>query len=87
MAVRIKKEYIKVFVICMLLALNIAIYVNGKQLSPDKCVVEFNSARAGQKIQTDNPFNISIKLTELHENFEDGKCKIFWSRTEGYRLA
>lgn len=84
---KIRKEYIKFFIICMFLLLNIAIYLNGKQLNPDKCVITFKSARAGQDWDQASQFNISIKLTELHENLQNGKCRVEWTRTQGYRLA
>lgn len=86
MAFKIKVEYIKIFIILTLLALNLAIYSNGRTLNPDNCIIEFKSAPAGHDILT-MPINISIKLTELYENLENGKCRVTFDRVRGYRLG
>ena len=55
---------IKIICILILIALNIAIYMNGKDLSCDKCQVTIK--------QNNDVFKINI--TTLYENYLEGNC-------------
>jgi hypothetical protein len=59
--------------------LIISIYLNGVQLSCDKCVINFESDKLGTEI---NKF--SINITELYYNYLNGTCLVKYLDTQGY---
>ncbi len=82
--VRDTKYYLKVFIVGMLILLNVAVFVNGVQLSCDKCMVTFNNnVVSGVEIRGDN-FDIEILMDELYEGWEKGMCIVQFDRVRGY---
>ena len=84
-----KKEFaIRLFCIVILLTLCISIYLNGRQLECDKCVINFEASRRGFDTASNEQFqNFSVKILDLYSNFtEDGYCLVEFDKMQGYYL-
>ena len=70
-----------IFVI--LIVLSLAIYLNSRDLSCDKCQVSFkNTEMFGFKL--DQPIITYVNATDLFDELGKDRCIIKWSRTQGY---
>jgi len=72
---------IKVICILVLISLLIGIYFNAKNISCDKCVINFKLSR---KLGVNVNWNQSIKVLDLAGNFSNGNCLVTWDDRNGY---
>jgi hypothetical protein len=68
-----QETIIKIVCILILIALNIAVYLNGRDLSCDKCQIRFNSESLAQVQE------FSINITTLYNNYLENDCYIEYS--------
>jgi len=80
----VSKTAIQIFVIILLLALIIAVYINGKHLNTDKCVITFKSSPMLDSWQGLEMRNESAKVIDLYSNLSTGRCLVKWDRAIGY---
>lgn len=80
-----------IIAIILLLSLNIAVYLNGKSLNPDKCALTFRSytpyeslTPQGYQQGMNEGRNFTVKLIDLYSNFKNGKCLVTFNQQEGY---
>ena len=73
---------IKIFCIVVLIAVNVAIYENGKTLSCDKCTIKFTSAQRSGAIVQYTDFNVSIM--DLYREYENGYCSVSYGGDRGF---
>ena len=70
-------------IVCLLIVISLcfAVYINGKELSCDKCVINFKQTRQlGHSVNIVHP----IKLLDLSNNLSKGICLIEWDNKNGY---
>ena len=79
-----KKEFaIKLFCLIIIIFLNLAIWINGKDLSCDKCIVNFNSRKNVDFFDlSKNDFNISV--IELYNSYLENKCIVEYQEGQGF---
>ena len=82
-----RKKVVLISLIVIFLAITamaISLYINGKDLSCDKCNVEFSTyKRHGVALGT--PYVIDIKINELYSELVDNNhCMIEWSKMDGF---
>jgi hypothetical protein len=70
---------LKLFCILILIILNIAIYLNGKELSCDNCTIKFTSKQIGAA--KDSVFEVSI--SEMVSSYAQNKCLVDYDFQEG----
>lgn len=72
-------------VIGLLLILNVAIFINGINLSCDKCIVSFkNTQISGADLA--EPFIVAdIAAQQLYNDYNQGYCTITWDKTMGFQ--
>jgi hypothetical protein len=81
----ITKTKIQVFVIFLLIVLDLAVFLNGRTLHEDNCIITFKSEPMYQRLNNEtHSLNLSVKLTDLYDGFKNGECKVIWTRTQGY---
>ena len=69
--------------ILVIIILCVLIQTYSKDMSCDKCIIEFKSKIAFNK----EYYTFSIGVDELYDNFYNNKkCKVFWDYVAGYRL-
>lgn len=78
---------VKIILIIFLFVVIIGIRLNGKDRNCDNCLAKFkNTAVQGVDLDS-NVLNtsITVKVKDLFDNYENGSCLIYWSRTNGYQ--
>ena len=81
-----KREFlIKIFVIFILVSLNIAIYFNGRDLSCDKCMINFESYKREHETSSNKVSqNFTVNISEIYDYFVDEYCLVEFDRDNGY---
>ena len=79
----IKIEII-VELVCLLilLALSIAIYYNGKDLTCDNCNIQFTTQYASNVQDFNKVFNVSV--VKLVDKFKEGYCLVDYNEDQGF---
>ena len=72
------KISIEIACILILLTLNVLVNINGRELSCDKCLVDFISTKGGGST------TINVSLMELYDKFNEGECYIKWEEHNGF---
>ena len=72
------KILIKAICVIVLVALCISIYINGKDLSCNKCIIKFTTTKNGQSNFID------IQASILNEKLKQGICYVQYDATTGY---
>lgn len=80
-----KRGIVIYLIIITLIILNVSLFLNGINLSCDKCVVEFkNSQVSGVALQ--EPMVVSVeKAQDLYDNWANDVCLIQYDRVQGFR--
>jgi len=73
---------VEVICIIILLALSIAIYNNGKDLTCDNCNIQFTTQYANQVQDFNKVFNVSV--VELFDKFKEGYCLVDYNEDQGF---
>jgi len=75
-------------IFCFLLATGIciAIYVHGKDLSCDKCVINFANSKANPMTGNSNTvvMNFTVPIQEMYEEFLKGRCIVKFDEVNGF---
>ena len=79
---------IKVLCIVILLGLNIAVFIHGRNLSCDKCKIEFTSEKITHEEAFDSSWQeITINITDLYDSYLNDQCIIKFDPIEGYKYG
>jgi len=73
---------IRILMVLILISLCIAVYINGKDLTCDKCRVCFKTTRQSLSGGTYNEF--CHNLTYMFEKFNEGYCTVSYSKEGGF---
>lgn len=78
---------IRVISLLIIIGLNVAIYLNGKSLDCNKCVINFESFKESYSNAYDKPAQeFSVKIIDLYEYFKiNNDCLIKYSE-EGFKI-
>lgn len=72
---------ILIFCIIITIGLSIAIIINGKDLSCEKCEIDYRQTQmSGAQINK----VYKVNLLELYEEFRKGDCLLTWDRVQGF---
>lgn len=80
---------VRFFCLVIILVLIIAVYFNGKDLSCNKCIVNFQATKSGYKEAYDKPmqeFNLSLQsIYDYYIKYND--CLVKWEDDEGFKVV
>lgn len=73
---------VRVVLILILIGLCVAVYINGRDLSCDGCVICFENSKLSTQGEVYSQF--CLNLTDIHEEFVDGTCLVVYQEDVGY---
>ena len=77
---------VKLFMIFILIGLNFAVYFNGKDLSCDGCVINFEASKRKHETVNNMVFqNFTVNITDLYNDFIEGYCLVEFDKDMGYQ--
>lgn len=79
---------IKSFCLIVLITLNVLIYLNGKNLSCDKCQINFQSNKEDyKKAYNESMQTFRINISRLYNAYKNNDCYIYWDAdNQGFKL-
>jgi len=86
MAFTLKQEFwIRLIILIVVVILCLAIYINGKNLSCDKCSMHFSAFKkkfgesSNERIQ-----DYTIKMMDFYRSLKEDRCILIWEKGRGY---
>lgn len=82
-----KESAMLIFCILILSALCIGIYYNGKDLSCDKCIIDFKTVKRpmGGRPQGEMT-DVSVSIPILYEHWQEGECYLIFDGNGGFKI-
>lgn len=78
---------VRIFCLILIIALNLAIYLNGKSLDCNKCIINFEAFKESYSNAYDKPAQeFSVKITDLYNEFKLNNSCLVKYEEQGYMI-